>query len=427
MDVTNQYVFVLGKNHTLSKLEILAVLSRQRVHCSILSASQSVLILQLSQEIDAKGFLKELGGTVKIAKVLLRTPLPLFPKDFLKELAQAKTILSFFPTVQDHDDVKFGVSAYHVGGKIDAFSGFLKDLPVICKGIKGVLQQTFKRVTFPVAKGGELSGASIVQNDLLDKGCEFMLCLGDSDVVIAKTVALQEFEEYSKRDYGRPERDAVSGMIPPKLAKMMANLAGKEKTSVVVDPFCGSGTIVQELVLLGYTEVIGTDASGKSIAQTKSNLSWLFRHDRDVKKKKGRIEFAQCDVRALSTMFSPDSIDAIITEPYLGLPNLQRYPPEKIKQEISKIEHLYVDTFRSFKKVLKQRGVIVIVFPLVYSRGQTYTLNILDQLQSLGFRIRGLNIVDTEEKLHLQISDRGSVVFYRPGQPISREIFVFEI
>lgn len=425
--MTNQYAFVLGKNHTLSKLEILASLSRQRVSSSIISASQSVLILQLSQKIDAKKFLEELGGTVKIATVMDRIPLLSFPKEFLKQLAQAGMQALFFPNVHDQDDIKFGVSAYHAGGKIDALSGFLGDLPIICKGIKGVLQQTFKRVTFPIAKGGELSGASIIQNDLLKQGCEFILCLGESDVVIAKTVALQEFEEYSKRDYGRPERDAASGMIPPKLAKMMANLAKKEKLSVMVDPFCGSGTIVQELVLLGYTQVIGTDASAKSIAQTKSNLSWLFRHDRDVKKRKGGIEFAQCDVRALSTMFSPASIDAIVTEPYLGLPNLQRYPPEKIKQEVSKLEHLYVDTFRSFKKVLKPRGVIVIVFPLIYSRGQTYTLNILSQLQAFGFKVRNLNSVDKEETLHLQLSDRGSVVFYRPGQPISREIFVFEM
>ena len=35
---------------------------------------------------------------------------------------------------------------------------------------------------------------------------------------------MQDFEQWGARDYGRPSRDAVRGMLPPKLARMMVNL-----------------------------------------------------------------------------------------------------------------------------------------------------------------------------------------------------------
>src|SRR3989344_7958542 len=89
---------------------------------------------------------------------------------------------------------------------------------------------------------------------------------GGSQERLAKTCAVQEFEEYSQRDYGRPGRGLVFGSMPPKLAKIMINLAQLPASATILDPFCGSGTILQEALLLGYQNVIGSDVSTKAVA-----------------------------------------------------------------------------------------------------------------------------------------------------------------
>jgi hypothetical protein len=47
-------------------------------------------------------------------------------------------------------------------------------------------------------------------------------------------MALQDFESYSKRDYGRPARDPRTGSLPPKLAQILINLAEPNKILAVV-------------------------------------------------------------------------------------------------------------------------------------------------------------------------------------------------
>ena len=92
---------------------------------------------------------------------------------------------------------------------------------------------------------------------------------GGQQFSLAQTEAVQPFEQFSARDFGRPGRDDLSGMLPPKLAIIMINLAQTPLNSILLDPFCGSGTILSEAVLLGYTNLIGTDISEKAIADSK--------------------------------------------------------------------------------------------------------------------------------------------------------------
>ena len=47
----------------------------------------------------------------------------------------------------------------------------------------------------------------------------------DNKVVIAESTGSQNITAYAKRDQQRPKRDAFVGMLPPKLAQIMINLA----------------------------------------------------------------------------------------------------------------------------------------------------------------------------------------------------------
>jgi len=71
---------------------------------------------------------------------------------------------------------------------------------------------------------------------------------------------------------------------------------------------------------------------------------------------------------------------------------------------------------------------VVIIFPVFRFKARFFKLQILNTLKNLGFR--QIDFIEKkvagEELLKLQITDRGSVVFFRPGQSVSREIFVFQ-
>ena len=81
----------------------------------------------------------------------------------------------------------------------------------------------------------------------------------DGKVYIAESTGSQNITAYAQRDQERPKRDAFVGMLPPKLAQIMINLACGQLVNssshllpTILDPFCGTGVIPQEAVLMGY-------------------------------------------------------------------------------------------------------------------------------------------------------------------------------
>ncbi len=127
-----------------------------------------------------------------------------------------------------------------------------------------------------------LSSVTVAKNGLTNRGREFLISPlfkegagGGQRYSLAKTEAVQPFEQFSARDFGRPGRDDLSGMLPPKLAMIMINLAQTSLNSILLDPFCGSGTILSEALLLGYKNLIGSDISEKAVEDTKINIDWI--------------------------------------------------------------------------------------------------------------------------------------------------------
>src|SRR6185503_16098722 len=101
--------------------------------------------------------------------------------------------------------------------------------------------------------------------------------------LLAQTLFVQDIEAYGARDQARPARDARVGMLPPKLAQIILNLsAGPLRPAApqlerlrILDPFCGTGVILQEALLMGYS-VLGTDIEPRMADYSKRNLRWLY-------------------------------------------------------------------------------------------------------------------------------------------------------
>jgi tRNA G10 N-methylase Trm11 len=100
-----------------------------------------------------------------------------------------------------------------------------------------------------------------------------MIFIGNTGYIIAQTIGVQDIDAYTHRDIGR-ERSMTVGMMPPKLAQIMLNLATKgERGLQIWDPFCGLGTTLIEAFHAGYIRLLGSDISDDMIGATTKNTT----------------------------------------------------------------------------------------------------------------------------------------------------------
>jgi len=272
-----------------------------------------------------------------------------------------------------------------------------------------------------------LSSVVVEQNNLTTRGMEIVLIEEAETIYICKTEAVQAFKELSFRDFGRPERDDESGMIPPKLAQIMLNLSGKIKDhcaettdkpcylSTVLDPFCGSGTMLMEAALMGVTTIIGSDISEKAIDDTRRNTDWL---KKTFPTSTFNFQLFKTSATEISKDIKPNSVDAIVTEPYLG-PQRGSHNPHQVAAELEK---LYSAALKEFKKILKPDGKVVIIFPVqaVGTRPDFHFLN--PTLE--GWQVVSPIPEALRERLHT--TRRETIVYGRQGQKVYREIVVLK-
>ncbi|HZJ41375.1 MAG TPA: hypothetical protein VFD16_03885, partial [Candidatus Saccharimonadales bacterium] len=268
---------------------------------------------------------------------------------------------------------------------------------------------------FVVSRDKTLSSVVITQNKLLTRGIEIVLADLEGTIYIGETLAVQFFKDLSLRDYGRPARDDLSGMLPPKLAQIMINLAQvSREEDLLVDPFCGSGTILSEAMLMGYKNIFGSDLSLKAIDDTKKNISWM----KELYKLKDiKMKFAAKNVLGLSKFIKVESVAAVITEPYLG-PQRGRI---EFEATIKELETLYSGAIKQFHQVLVPGGRAVMIWPVFYGN-KPIIPNIA------GFKILNFIPEDLQENPLVKntTTGRDTIIYGRAGQKVFREIVVLE-
>ena len=407
-----KYAFILGQVPALSKAEIMAILEHANLDFEELFYNEQVLVMAM-RRLDVDWLQARLGGTIKIAS--LKFQASSINQEIIEKLIQQQ------PPAKNKR-FQFGFSAY---GRVN-----MKELKQIGLNLKRVLRLKKVRSRFVVSKESALSSVIVHKEKLIDQGADVVVINSGKEYYLGYTVSAQKFQEYSERDYGRPQRDDQSGMLPPKLAKMMINLGRAGFDQTILDPFCGSGTVIQEALLLGYKKIIGSDIAAKAVSDTINNLEWLkVKLQQDI----AGVKIFQQDVKSLSAKIQPQSVDVIVTEPYLGparaIPSSQdaKYLPvrpagQKISTSKSQVSNpeidvidelskLYLKAFAQFHQVLKKEGKAVIILPIINNQ----TVDIINDVKCLGF-------------VSLPLSDcpRKSIVYARPGQRVRREIFVFK-
>ncbi|WNY23755.1 hypothetical protein MmiHf6_10700 [Methanimicrococcus hongohii] len=183
----------------------------------------------------------------------------------------------------------------------------------------------------------------------------FRLTLTDKAVfgVLAAAVDRGAYEHRSpqKKPFFYP------GVLMPRVARALSNIAGAQKDAVVVDPFCGTAGILLEAGLLG-AKAIGVDAQEKIIIGATANMNGYAQSTGQLLSKEERengfdpIQYDLFVGDACGLPFEDEIADAIITDPPYGR-------SAAIKAE--SLERLYDESFKEMFRVLKPGKKAVVV------------------------------------------------------------------
>ncbi len=262
-----------------------------------------------------------------------------------------------------------------------------------------------------------LNSAQVLHNKLISElGLELLLIRDGANTIVAQTTNVQDIDAYTLRDHGRPKRDARVGMLPPKLAQTIINIAAAqqsisafdeslETSSRVLDPFCGTGVVLQEAALMGY-RVYGTDIDEKMIRYSRDNLNWL------TETHKLRFDWYLHEGDATDTTWQ-QPIDIIACEGYLGRP-FTLVPDDAILQKtINDCDTILKKFLANIASQTKKDTRLCLAVPAWFVRNKVYHLRTLDRLNDLGYN--RISFVHSNEK---------DLIYHREDQIVGRELLV---
>lgn len=370
---------------------------------------------------------RRLGGSTRLCKVLTELP----GTDWKKvEIYLAKSFPELLAGLPE-GKLKLGLSAIGLpvsAGKLTA-SGL---------SLKKVIRKAGRSVRLVPNQTTDLSTAQVLHNNLTGNlGMELVaVATTHGTTLLAQTVAVQDIDSYTARDRGRPKRDARVGMLPPKLAQIIINLAASQEKpaadKVVLDPFCGTGVVLQEALLMGFS-AYGTDLEARMIDYTGANLDWLD-DTFDISGVNARFE--QGD--ATSYQWDPRPF-AVAAETYLGRPFTSPPSAEILAQTVSEVGLILKKFLKNIHEQLAPGTRLCLAIPAwqITPRHSSEGGNPVEN----GSRIK--SGMTTQEFKHLplvdQISDLGynrvsfehvsdeNLLYFREDQIVARELLVLKV
>lgn len=231
---------------------------------------------------------------------------------------------------------------------------------------------------------------------------------GNGSIIVAESTGAQNITALAKRDQERPKRDAFVGMLPPKLAQMMLNMAVPSDASHlrVLDPFCGTGVILQEAALMNHA-VYGTDLAEKMVKYSQANLEWLADTHHLT------IDATVHSGDAMDTKWQ-SPIDAIVCESYLGQPFSAPPSPAKLTDVRKNCNYIISTFLKNIGSQIAPGTPLCIAVPAWKSINNDFThLPLVNDVESLGYERYDFKNIENKELL-----------YFREDQIVARELLV---
>ncbi len=359
-----------------------------------------------------------LGGSVKFCKYLTKLSTSNWTEivEFLEKESPGHA------AVMPPGKMRLGLSA--IGFNISN-----RQLQASGLSIKKAIQRSGRSVRLVPSTNLELSTAQIIYNKLTSELGWDMICIKQGqETFIAQTVKVQDINAYAKRDRNRPKRDTRVGMLPPKLAQLIINLSVGILTpnqmqsicdipidqavprpqlgQTILDPFCGTGVILQEALLDGY-EVYGTDQNPRMIDYTQANIDWL--------KNLHQINSTPLlEVADAANYKWKNNISFVASETTLGRPLKQLPPQDELGQIIADCNTIIKKFLQNIHNQIPSGTRLCLAVPAWQIRPNSFAhLPLIDQIHELGYNRTSFTHVRSE-----------TLVYYRSDQLVARELLV---
>lgn len=376
---------ILGRQAKLALAELEALAGAQNVQ----PVGQGAALIKAVLDGD------RLGGIVRLARPIVELP----TTNWNRIASSLETILPDLIATLPEGKIKLGLSVF--GLPVSQKQLFATGL-----ALKKTARATGRSVRIVPSTAPELNSAQVLHNQLTGNlGIELVFVQDGTVTRVAQTVWVQNIEAYAARDHGRPHRDAFVGMLPPKLAQTMLNLAQAAPGHRVLDPFCGTGVVLQEAALLGCA-VYGTDLQERMVRYSRDNISWL---------QSGRnldiaADFETAD--ATTHTWRPP-LDSVVCETYLGQPLSGLPKPEKLAQIMRDCNTITVKFLQNLHRQLTPGTRCAIAVPAWRIGAQFKHLEMLDHLEDLGYN-----------RVRFQHAANADLIYNREDQVVARELLV---
>lgn len=388
-----QSVAILGRQPILGKAELESLFGASRIRPV---GTQATLL-----DIDPASVpFARLGGTVKLAKLLTVQN----TTDWSK---LAKWLVTEIAPHTDHlppGKMDVGLSVYGLSVNAQRINASALEL-------KKAIRNHDRPVRIVPNKNAELSSAQVLHNNLTGpRGWELIFIRDGKQTYIAQTIAVQDIDAYAARDQKRPKRDARVGMLPPKLAQIIVNLARgplatNQHITSVLDPFCGTGVILQE-ALLTRLNAYGTDLDERMIDYSRVNLDWLA-------EQVNLDDLTYLLETGDATTFDWQPFDTIASETYLGRPFSALPSPDILEKVMQDVDTIHRKFLRNVAKQTKSGFRMCIAIPAWKTPSGFKHLKTLDSLEELGYTRTVFSHAETKQ-----------LVYHRPEQIVARELVV---
>jgi len=203
-------------------------------------------------------------------------------------------------------------------------------------------------------------------------------------------------------------RDARVGMLPPKLAQTIINLAtgpNDKRPATILDPFCGTGVILQEAVLMGY-DIYGTDLEERMVRYSHENLQWL--------KETHKLSFSErLDVGDVTSHQWHPPIDAVAAETYLGRPLSRMLPHDELLDIVQSVNTLHKKALQNIHRQLPPNTRLCLAVPAWRTPKGFLPLPVLDQLDKMGYNQLVFSHVNAQ-----------NIRYVRDNQFVARQLIV---
>jgi tRNA (guanine10-N2)-dimethyltransferase len=340
-----------------------------------------------------------LGGSTRVCKLLTTLPYSDWSKVQGYLLEAAPQFVKFVPE-----------GKLHVGVSVYGFNINPRQINASALKVKKVIRETGKSVRIVPNTANELNAAQVLRNKLTSSnGWELILLRDGNQTHLAQTVSIQDIDAYAARDQARPKRDARVGMLPPKLAQIIVNIGSHGSNyhgATLLDPFCGTGVILQEAALMGFN-VYGTDIDNRMIEYTNYNIDWLT--------NKLNLTSFTClaEIGDATSYRWHKNFDFIAAETYLGRPFSSTPHIEVLSEVMRDVDVIHRKFLLNVAQQTKPGFRMCIAVPAWKTNNGFKHLKVLDSLEELGYTRQSF--------VH---AENDKLIYHREGQFVGRELVV---